>query len=169
MQHDTQLVSILYRTHKSLPSASKVNSLYAFDALARAARGHATKANLDAHSHVGNAASFLVKMEGVLDGLVQDLVSLQTQEAKVSTFGHFYSTSASLSVAARTAIKEQRHAPTGTTPYQSSCWSDVGCLYSGYLRWLVPALQWCYRWIGAVNLPVHELSHETPSIKTCLT
>ncbi|CAK5267655.1 unnamed protein product [Mycena citricolor] len=37
MADDTQLVSILFRTHKSLQSAAKISSLYVFDALARAA------------------------------------------------------------------------------------------------------------------------------------
>lgn len=78
LQSDTQMVSMLYRTHKSLPPASKVSSLYVFDALARAARSHAVKHNVtgDVMASAGNSATFLLKMEGVLDGLVRDMMNL---------------------------------------------------------------------------------------------
>ncbi|TCD71753.1 hypothetical protein EIP91_005519 [Steccherinum ochraceum] len=82
MQHDTQLVSILYRTHKSLPPASKIHSLYVFDALARSARSQVNKQNLTADSDSGNAATFLLKVDGVLDGLFQDMVTIDHPEAK---------------------------------------------------------------------------------------
>jgi len=86
MENDTQLVSILYRTHKSLPVASKVSSLYAFDALARAARSHANKNGItgDHNAPKGNTATFLLKMEGVLEGLVQDMMSTNLSETQVS-------------------------------------------------------------------------------------
>lgn len=86
MENDTQLVSMLYRTHKALPAASKISSLYVFDALARAARSHVVKTGIvgDIHAPVGNAATFLLKVEGVLDGLFQDLMSLALPEAQVS-------------------------------------------------------------------------------------
>jgi hypothetical protein len=86
LQNDTQLVSILYRTHKSLPTAAKVSSLYAFDALARAARSQVTKHGLtgDINYEKGNCATFLLKIEGVLDGLFQDMVTAGIPEAKVS-------------------------------------------------------------------------------------
>ncbi|KAG6856555.1 hypothetical protein H0H87_003237 [Tephrocybe sp. NHM501043] len=89
MENDTQLVSTLYRTHKSLPPTSKVSSLYVFDALSRAARHHANKHGLtgDANSENGNSATFLAKIEGVLDGLFQDMVTIGSTEAKVSGFG----------------------------------------------------------------------------------
>ncbi|EJD41800.1 hypothetical protein AURDEDRAFT_115370, partial [Auricularia subglabra TFB-10046 SS5] len=82
IEHDSQLVSILYRTHKSLPMTSKVSSLYVFDALARAARSHANKSGIvgDINSPTGNCATFLLKMEGVLDGLVQDLMATNSSE-----------------------------------------------------------------------------------------
>lgn len=85
-QNDTQLVSIMYRTHKSLPIANKVSSLYAFDSLARAARGKVTKHNLtgDINSEKGNCATFLLKIEGVLDGLFQDMTKSEIPEGKVS-------------------------------------------------------------------------------------
>ena len=85
-QNDTQLVSILYRTHKSLPMSAKVSSLYAFDALARAARHQVNKRHLvvDASSEKGNCATFLRKMEGVLEGLFHDLASSGSPEIKVS-------------------------------------------------------------------------------------
>lgn len=86
-QHDTQLVSILYRNHKSLPTAAaKISSLYIFDALARAARHHSTKHGLsgDAFTHPGNSASFLFKMGGVVEGLFQDMMTIRSSESKVS-------------------------------------------------------------------------------------
>lgn len=86
VQNDTQLVSILFRTHKSLPVAGKISSLYAFDALARAARNQVNKQGLtgDLNSTTGNCATFLLKVEGVLDSLYQDLVSSGNSELKVS-------------------------------------------------------------------------------------
>jgi len=85
-QNDTQLVSILYRTHKTLPTASKVSSLYAFDALSRAARSQVNKDGLtgDINSEKGNCATFLLKVEGVLEGLFNDPISTGSPEAKVS-------------------------------------------------------------------------------------
>jgi len=63
-----------------------VSSLYAFDALARAARSYATKRGItgDINSSIGNAATFLLKVEGVLEGLFQDMITLDNVEAKVS-------------------------------------------------------------------------------------
>lgn len=83
---DTQLVAILYRTHNSLQSSTKVSSLYAFDALARAARSVVNKRGItdDVNLAKGSAATFLLKIEGVLDGLFRDMVSLDNSEAKVS-------------------------------------------------------------------------------------
>lgn len=93
LQYDTQMVSILYRTHKSLSSKSKVASLYAFDALCRAARHQAVKQGLtaDSGSGKGNSYTFLLKVEGVLDGLIDDMVTCDTPEAKVSSLprSHF--------------------------------------------------------------------------------
>lgn len=87
MEHDTKLVAILYRTHRSLSSTAKVSSLYVFDALARAARSYATKRGItgDINSRTGNAATFLLKVEGVLDGLFQDMIALDNAEAKEKT------------------------------------------------------------------------------------
>lgn len=85
-QADTQLVSILYRTHKSLPTPAKVSSLYVFDALSRAARSQVNKQGLtgDINSEKGNAATFLLKVEGVLEGLFQDMIMTGSSESKVS-------------------------------------------------------------------------------------
>jgi protein NRD1 len=90
VQNDTQLVSILYRTHKSLPAGAKVSSLYAFDALSRAARSQAIKHGLtgDINSEKGNSATFLLKVEGVLDGLFQDMIVSGNPESKVSPSPH---------------------------------------------------------------------------------
>ena len=85
-QNDTQMVSILYRTHKGLSPSAKVWSLYAFDALARAARNRANKSNMTGNlsSEKGNCATFLLKIEGILDGLFQDLILSGSDELKVS-------------------------------------------------------------------------------------
>ncbi|KIM44694.1 hypothetical protein M413DRAFT_442649 [Hebeloma cylindrosporum] len=88
MEHDTQLVSILYRTHKTLPTpAAKVSSLYVFDALSRAAKHHSMKHGLsgDAFTYPGNSASFLFKVGGVVEGLFQDMVTSGSVESKEKT------------------------------------------------------------------------------------
>ena len=85
VQHDTQLVSILYRTHKSSSGTAKINSLYVFDALARAARHQVNKNKPDVHAIVGNCATFLIKVEGVLEGLFQDVLNSGHTESKVSS------------------------------------------------------------------------------------
>ncbi|PPQ69826.1 LOW QUALITY PROTEIN: hypothetical protein CVT26_014204 [Gymnopilus dilepis] len=88
MEHDTQLVSILYRTHRSLSTvAAKISSLYVFDALSRAAKHYSTKHGLtgDAFTQPGNAASFLFKVGGVVEGLFQDMVATGSAEAKDKT------------------------------------------------------------------------------------
>ncbi|KAF9512702.1 hypothetical protein BS47DRAFT_1043107 [Hydnum rufescens UP504] len=78
MKMDTQLVSTLFLTHKALPSSNKVNSLYVFDALARAAKHQVTKRKLTLPTEPdkGNPVTFLLKMEGVLDGLFKDLLAV---------------------------------------------------------------------------------------------
>lgn len=78
------MVSMLYRTHKSLQPQFKVPSLYAFDALARAARGHATKHGFTGDAQSGNSATFLLKLEAVLEGLFQDIMGSGVLEGKVS-------------------------------------------------------------------------------------
>lgn len=83
-QNDVQMVSMLYRTHKSLQPQSKVPSLYAFDALARAARSHALKHGFSGDAPTGNSATFLLKLEAILEGLFQDVVGSGVSEVKVS-------------------------------------------------------------------------------------
>ncbi|KAL5492593.1 hypothetical protein ACEPAI_4040 [Sanghuangporus weigelae] len=87
MENDTQLVSILYRTHKSLPASAKISSLYVFDALCRAARSQVVKRNLTGNidAKKGNCATFLLKIDSVLDGLFQDVLSSGIPEAKEKT------------------------------------------------------------------------------------
>ncbi|KII87337.1 hypothetical protein PLICRDRAFT_113018 [Plicaturopsis crispa FD-325 SS-3] len=87
MENDTQLVSILYRRHKGLSNTAKIHSLYAFDALARAARHQVVKRGLtgDINSERGNCATFLLKVEGVLEGLFQNMLSSGSTEAKEKT------------------------------------------------------------------------------------
>ncbi|KIM34112.1 hypothetical protein M408DRAFT_90756 [Serendipita vermifera MAFF 305830] len=89
LKHDTKLVSMLYRTHKSLPTSQKVSSLYVFDALARAAKHQANKRSLPikeiGSDKPGNAGTFLFKLEGILDGLVEDMVAVGTPEATEKT------------------------------------------------------------------------------------
>ncbi|KAI0255903.1 hypothetical protein BJV78DRAFT_1174366 [Lactifluus subvellereus] len=81
-ENDAQLVSMLYRTHKSLQPQFKVPSLYAFDALARAARSHATKHGFAGDAQSGNSATFLLKLEAVLEGLFQDMMGSGVPEGK---------------------------------------------------------------------------------------
>lgn len=85
-QADTQMISLLYRTHKALPPSSKVSSLYVFDSIARAAHRTKTKKGLvaDLNNPIGNAASFLVRLEGMLDGLVDDMLVHGPPEGKAS-------------------------------------------------------------------------------------
>ncbi|KAJ7623137.1 hypothetical protein FB45DRAFT_1031082 [Roridomyces roridus] len=87
MQNDTQLVSILYRTHKALQPPAKVSGLYVFDALARAARTQVVKQGLtgDINTPIGNCATFLLKLEGVLEGLIRDMISTAVPESKEKT------------------------------------------------------------------------------------
>ncbi|KAL4246335.1 CID domain-containing protein, partial [Abortiporus biennis] len=87
MENDTQLVSILFRTHKSLSPSSKISSLYVFDALARAARNNVNKEKLtgDLTTQPGNCATFLLKMEGILESLFQDMLSSDHPDAKEKT------------------------------------------------------------------------------------
>lgn len=63
-----------------------MSSLYVFDALSRAARHHVNKQGLtgDMNSMEGNCATFLLKVEGVLEGLFQDMIMVGSSEAKVS-------------------------------------------------------------------------------------
>ncbi|KAH9995559.1 hypothetical protein BJV77DRAFT_1093876 [Russula vinacea] len=81
-ENDAQMVSMLYRTHKSLQPQFKVPSLYAFDALARAARGHALKHGFTGDAKSGNSATFLLKLEAVLEGLFQDMMGSTVPEGK---------------------------------------------------------------------------------------
>ncbi|KAH7326892.1 hypothetical protein B0J17DRAFT_221746 [Rhizoctonia solani] len=86
MHLDTQMISLMYRTHKGLPTPSKVSSLYVFDSVARAAYRTKTKKGLVADlNSTGNAASFLVRLEGMLDGLVEDMLTNGPPEAKEKT------------------------------------------------------------------------------------
>lgn len=78
------MVVTLLRTHKALPTASKIPSLYVFDSLARQARSLANKTRPDPKSPVGNAATFVVKIEGVLEGVFSDMIAKGPPEAKVS-------------------------------------------------------------------------------------
>ncbi|KAH8833110.1 hypothetical protein DL96DRAFT_1523421 [Flagelloscypha sp. PMI_526] len=82
MEHDTQLVAILARTHKSLPASNKISSLYVIDAICRAARHHANKHRLTAESGKANSASFLTKFETMLDTVFQDMLQNAGPEGK---------------------------------------------------------------------------------------
>ena len=75
---------MLYRTHMSLEPQYKVPSLYAFDALARAARVHALKYRCTGEAKSGNSATFLLKLEAVLEGLFQDMMGSVVPDGKVS-------------------------------------------------------------------------------------
>ena len=75
---------MLYRTHMSLQPPYKVPSLYAFDALARAARAHTLKHGYTGEAKSGNSTTFLLKLEAVLEGLFQDMMGSAVPEGKVS-------------------------------------------------------------------------------------
>jgi hypothetical protein len=84
------LVSSLYKTHRSLPpkSVQKVSSLYCFDALARnGAKSIIDKAaklkTPESEKAAGYAGSFLLKVEGVLQGLTADMVGDGWTEGQV--------------------------------------------------------------------------------------
>lgn len=79
------MVSVLYRTHKSLQNAFKISSLYVFDALARAAKSKVVKQGLsaDVSNQSGNPATFLSKLGGVVEGLFRDMVTSDIPESKV--------------------------------------------------------------------------------------
>jgi protein NRD1 len=73
--------------HKSLAPPQKVSSLYVFDALLRAARSQVVKHGITTppdSSGKGNPATFLSKVEGVVDSLFEDMISTGNSEAKVS-------------------------------------------------------------------------------------
>lgn len=82
---DAQLVSALYRTHKYLPASNKISSLYVFDALARAAKHQAVKHGMSVNVDKGNSATFMLKLEGILEDLFVDLSSatVEVPELKV--------------------------------------------------------------------------------------
>ena len=79
---------MLYRTHMSLQPPYKVPSLYAFDALARAARAHTLKHGCTGEAKSGNSTTFLLKLEAVLEGLFQDMMGSAVPEGKVSKENH---------------------------------------------------------------------------------
>ncbi|KAI0738507.1 hypothetical protein C8Q80DRAFT_247169 [Daedaleopsis nitida] len=84
IENDTKMVLTLHRTHQGLSPSGKGRSLYAFDALARAARHQVNKNNLvaDMNSERGNCATFLRRLESILDGFFQDLVSSGNEDLK---------------------------------------------------------------------------------------
>ena len=87
MQNDTELVLVLFKTHKGLAPSQKVSSLYVFDALVRAAHSHVVKHSVVADSTPGkgNAVTFLAKIEGIVEGLFEDMISSGAPEAQVSS------------------------------------------------------------------------------------
>jgi len=88
VQNDTELVLALFKTHKGLAPSQKVSSLYVFDALVRAAHSYVVKHSVVADSTPGkgNAATFLAKIEGIVEGLFEDMISSGAPEAQVSSF-----------------------------------------------------------------------------------
>lgn len=76
-QNDTYLVTSLYRLHRNLAPSSpqKIYSLYCFDSIARACRSKVKKGIGAKIEKKGTFAGFLQQMEGILDGLVEDLVA----------------------------------------------------------------------------------------------
>ncbi|KIY70595.1 hypothetical protein CYLTODRAFT_419686 [Cylindrobasidium torrendii FP15055 ss-10] len=85
VEFDTDMVSLLYRTHISLPPPKKISSLYVFDALSRAAQTKVIKHNPPPDSVVGNYATFLAKIEALLDSVVRDMSLTGVSECKEKT------------------------------------------------------------------------------------
>ena len=73
--------------HKGLAPSQKVSSLYVFDALVRASHGYVVKHSVvaDPTPGRGNAATFLAKIEGIVEGLFEDMMSSGAPEAQVSS------------------------------------------------------------------------------------
>jgi hypothetical protein len=87
LQFDTYLVTALYRLHRTLPACSqeKINSLYCFDSISRACRSKVKRGIGARIEKTGTFAGFLQQVEGVLDGLIEDLVGKQDwKEGRVS-------------------------------------------------------------------------------------
>lgn len=78
---------MLFKTHKGLAASQKISSLYVFDALVRAAHNYVVKHSVVADSTTGkgNAATFLAKIEGIVEGLFEDMISSGAPEAQVSS------------------------------------------------------------------------------------
>jgi protein NRD1 len=72
---DTELVTSLYKLNSALlaGSTSRISSLYVFDAIARGARGAATKGKGKAGA-AGGAGGLVNKMEGVVDSWVKGMM-----------------------------------------------------------------------------------------------
>lgn len=76
-KHDSHLVTTLYAKHCSLPDSSphKIFSLYCFDALSRACRSKVNKGvSAKLKEDAGTCARFLILVEGVLDGLMDNMI-----------------------------------------------------------------------------------------------
>lgn len=76
-KHDSHLVTTLYSKHCSLPDSSphKIFSLYCFDALSRACRSKVNKGvSAKLKEDAGTCARFLILVEGVLDGLMDNMI-----------------------------------------------------------------------------------------------
>ena len=81
----------LYRLHRTLAPCSpqKINSLYCFDSIARACRSKVKKGIGAKIEKTGTFAGLLQQIEGVLDGLVDDLIKQPSwNEGRVSTTLH---------------------------------------------------------------------------------
>ena len=78
---------MLFKMHKGLAPSQKVSSLYVFDALVRASHGYVVKHSVvaDPTPGRGNAATFLAKIEGIVEGLFEDMMSSGAPEAQVSS------------------------------------------------------------------------------------
>ncbi|KIY49975.1 hypothetical protein FISHEDRAFT_23804, partial [Fistulina hepatica ATCC 64428] len=79
---DAKLLSVLFHTHMNIPASSKVSSLYVFDSICRAARRQTIKHNLTTDGDKGNAATFLLKTQRILEGLFQDIIASNPSEGK---------------------------------------------------------------------------------------
>ncbi|KAF8307789.1 hypothetical protein DL93DRAFT_2222028 [Clavulina sp. PMI_390] len=83
MKSDARIVSALFRTIRQVPSENKISTLYAFDSVARAAKNQAVKKGLSAKAAEGNAATFMVKLEAIVEDVFSDLAKATTEVPEI--------------------------------------------------------------------------------------
>ena len=89
----------------------------------------------DLNTEPGNCATFLLKIEGVLDGLFQDMVTTKHPEAKVSLPSYALTDRQRAKVSPmshreHTSFRDSSHPPrVAKPPYRRLCFTDAGTHY----------------------------------------